>query len=78
MSERLPSENAVLPPDAVPSTRALVRATIVMVVFAIMLFVCAVLPAEYNIDPTGIGQLTGLKEIGEIKEQARKEAAGES
>lgn len=32
------------------------------------------LPAEYGIDPTGVGGLTGLTEMGEIKQQLAAEA----
>lgn len=43
------------------------------------LLVAAVLPAEYGIDPTGIGGVLGLTQMGRIKgslaEEARKEAA---
>jgi hypothetical protein len=64
-----------VPPRDLPSPRALRRATTVAVVVAAALFVTAVLPAEYNVDPTGVGRLTGLKEIGEIKQAAAEEAA---
>lgn len=36
-----------------------------------------VLPAEYGVDPTGVGRLTGLSEMGEIKVQLAKEAAAD-
>ena len=37
------------------------------------LLVTMVLPAEYGIDPTGVGRVLGLTEMGEIKQQlARK------
>ena len=35
----------------------------------------AELPAEYDVDPTGIGALLGLKEIGEVKREAVEEEA---
>lgn len=33
------------------------------------------MPAEYGVDPTGIGRVLGLTEMGEIKAQLAKEAA---
>lgn len=33
-----------------------------------------VLPAEYGIDPTGVGRMLGLQEMGEIKTQLADEA----
>jgi hypothetical protein len=44
----------------VQSTKTLVKALIVAMVIAAILFVTIVLPAEYNVDPTGIGQRLGL------------------
>jgi len=34
-----------------------------------------VLPAEYGVDPTGMGRVLGLKEMGEIKMRLAKEEA---
>lgn len=39
-----------------------------------MILVTIVLPAEYNVDPTGIGEVIGLSEMGEIKTQLAEEA----
>jgi hypothetical protein len=64
-----------VPPDALPSPRALRRATLIALVVAAVVAVVAVLPAEYNVDPTGIGRITGLKEIGEVKQEWREERA---
>jgi hypothetical protein len=57
-----------------PSTKQLIRSTLIAVIAAAALLVTTVLPAEYGIDPTGIGRLLGLTEMGEIKEQLSKEA----
>jgi hypothetical protein len=46
---------------------------VIAVIVAIVLFVVAVLPAERGIDPTGIGDLLGLTEMGEMKMEAAKE-----
>jgi hypothetical protein len=62
-------------PEA-PSARRLLRSTLIAVAVAIAILVMIVLPAEYGIDPTGVGRILGLKEMGEIKMQlAREEAA---
>jgi hypothetical protein len=58
-----------------PSSRALLRSTIIAAATAVVLLVTAVLPAEYGVDPTGIGRLLGLTQMGEIKMQLAKEAA---
>jgi hypothetical protein len=58
-----------------PSTAKLLKSTILAAVVAGALLVMAVLPAEYGIDPTGIGHVLGLKKMGEIKMSLAKEAA---
>lgn len=68
--------NSDLPTRAqLPSTRQLIRSTLIALVTAAALLVTVVLPAEYAIDPTGIGRMLGLTEMGEIKQQLAKEAA---
>lgn len=49
-----------LHPDALPSTVQLLKATGLALVVAGVILVTAVLPAEYGIDPTGIGKSLGL------------------
>lgn len=58
-----------------PSSKQLLRSTIIALIVAAVLLVTAVLPAEYGIDPTGIGRLLGLQEMGTIKMQLAEEAA---
>ena len=71
--------NTELPTRAeLPSSRQLVRSTVIAVVTAGVLLTTAVLPAEYGIDPTGIGNALGLKKMGEIKTTLAKEAASEA
>lgn len=60
--------------DQLPSAKQLVRSTVIAGVSAVAILVAVVLPAEYNIDPTGIGRVIGLKEMGEIKTQLADEA----
>ena len=46
--------------DVNQSSRSLVKATVIAVVVAAITLVLFILPAEYNIDPTGVGQKLGL------------------
>ena len=49
---------------------------LIAVVVASAIVVCAVLPAEYGIDPTGVGRLLGLTQMGKLKVvMAQEEAA---
>lgn len=54
-------------PTNLPTTRQLIRSTIVAATVAAVILVAAVLPAEYGLDPTGIGEALGLTEMGRIK-----------
>lgn len=56
-----------------PSTSKLIKSTIIAVITAIIILVTIVLPSEYGIDPTGLGKITGLKRMGEIKTTLAKE-----
>jgi hypothetical protein len=57
-----------------PSTRQLIRSTLIAAVSALVLFT-VVLPSEYGVDPSGIGRALGLTEMGEIKTRLAREAA---
>lgn len=63
--------------DELPSKAKLFRSTILAIVIAAVILITLVLPAEYGIDPTGIGQRTGLKRMGEIKVSLATEAEAE-
>ena len=63
--------------SALPTSRQLVRSTLVALVGAGALLVTVVLPSEYGIDPTGAGRILGLTEMGEIKMQLAEEAAAD-
>lgn len=68
--------NSDMPSRAeLPSTRQLVRSTVIAAVCAVVLLYTVVLPSEYGVDPTGIGRVLGLTEMGEIKTRLAKEAA---
>jgi len=67
--------NSDIPTRAeLPSSRQLIKSTIIAIIAAIIILVTVVLPAEYGIDPTGIGKTIGLAEMGEIKVQLHEEA----
>ena len=57
-----------------PTTAQLLRSTAIAAVSAVAILVTIVLPAEYAIDPTGIGRMLKLTEMGEIKTQLAAEA----
>lgn len=68
--------NSDLPHRAeLPSTAQLLRSTALAAASAVVLLLTVVLPAEYGVDPTGIGRLLGLTEMGEIKTRLAREAA---
>jgi len=54
--------------DDLPSLRQLNRATLVALGVAAALLVTTVLPAEYGVDPTGIGGALGLTPMGRMKQ----------
>lgn len=64
-------------PSELPSTRKLLKSTGIAVVVASALLVTVVLPAEYGVDPTRVGSLLGLAEMGRIKVQLAAEAETE-
>lgn len=67
--------NSQLPPlSDLPTSRQLVRATLLAGAVASALLVTVILPSEYGLDPTGAGRLLGLTQMGEIKAQLAREA----
>ena len=70
--------NTDLPTRAeLPSTSQLLRSTAIAALIAAVLLVTTVLPAEYGIDPSGIGRALGLTQMGEIKATLAAEANAE-
>jgi hypothetical protein len=61
-----------------PSSKQLFRSTILAAVSALVLLVAVVLPAEYGIDPTGVGNVLRMTEMGEIKQQLAADAAADT
>lgn len=67
--------NSDIPTRAeLPSSAQLIKSTIIAAIAAVAILVTIVLPAEYAIDPTGVGRLLKLTEMGEIKIQLAAEA----
>lgn len=67
--------NSDMPTRAqLPSNGQLIRSTLIALVSAALILVTVILPAEYAIDPTGVGRALGLTEMGEIKAQLEQEA----
>lgn len=56
----------------VQSVKSLINACIVAVLLAVLILFIAVLPAEYGIDPTGLGGKMGLTTLSEISQQTEK------
>ena len=55
----------------------LVRATLGSLAAALAILMVFWLPAEHGFDPTGLGRVMGLTQMGEIKQQLYAEAAAE-
>jgi hypothetical protein len=64
------SEEKMTPEEVehpIQSTATLVKVTLIAALIAAILLVTAILPAEYNIDPTGLGEKMGLTELAPKK-----------
>jgi hypothetical protein len=71
--------NAQPPPEKdLPTSAQLLKSTVIAIVVAFMILIVMVLPAEYGSDPTGVGNILGLKEMGEIKMSLLDESHKES
>ena len=71
--------NSSLPStDELPSSRQLLRSTLIALMSAMVLLVGAVMPAEYGIDPTGIGRMLGLTQMGQTKMALARAAAADA
>lgn len=60
-----------------PSVAKLIKSTVVAMTLAAIILIVAVLPGEFGIDPTGIGNILGLTKMGEIKVSLAQDAAAE-
>lgn len=59
-----------------PSVRQLNKATAFAAATAAILLVTTVLPAEYGIDPTGVGSALGLTAMGDGKQAEQQTESG--
>ena len=62
-----PSENDL------PTSSQLLKSTMVAICVGCALLILFVLPAEYGTDPTGVGELLGLKKMGQIKTRLKQD-----
>lgn len=62
-------------PEDLPSKAQLFRSSIIAAIGAMVILVTVYLPAKHAIDPTGVGRVLGLTEMGEIKRELAEEAA---
>ena len=63
--------------EDLPTKAQLRRSSIIAGIGAVFIGVCVYLPAEYGTDPTGVGNILGLTEMGQIKQQLAAEAAAD-
>ena len=71
MDEHIHAPTAV----ELPSKKQLNRATLIAAGVAAVVLVITIFPAEYGVDPTGVGSALGLTPMGEMKREAALEAA---
>jgi hypothetical protein len=64
--------------NELPSTRKLVRSTVIALLTAIGLLMTVVMPSEYAVDPTGVGRALGLTQMGELKIILAQEALADT
>ena len=57
-----------------PSAKKLFNSTMLAIGVAAIILITIVLPAEYGIDPTGVGKILGLKKMGDIKASLAEKA----
>lgn len=55
--------------DSQQTSHSLIRATVISISVAIVALVFFILPAEYNVDPTGVDEILGLTVFNEEAEQ---------
>ena len=61
-----------------PSTGQLLKSTGIAAAVASVLLVTIVMPSEYGVDPTRVGSIFGLTEMGRIKVQLAAEAEADA
>ncbi len=60
-----------------PSIGKLIKSTVSAIFIAAIILITVVLPAEYGLDPTGIGEAIGMLKMGQIKVSLAQEAAAD-
>ena len=63
--------------EDLPTKAQLRRSSIIAGIGAVVIGVAVYMPAELGQDPTGVGSILGLTEMGEIKQQLAAEAAAD-
>jgi hypothetical protein len=63
--------------ETLPSANTLQRASLIAFGVVVLLALAVVLPAETGRDPTGLGEVLGLREMGRIKVALAREVAEE-
>ncbi|WP_338503180.1 transmembrane anchor protein [Sphingomonas kaistensis] len=64
--------------DDLPTANQLAKATVLSLTAAAAILVAMVLPAEYAIDPTGVGRTLGFTQMGELKAQLAEEVEADA
>ncbi|MEO1639720.1 MAG: transmembrane anchor protein [Pseudomonadota bacterium] len=64
--------------EDLPTKAQLRRSSIIAGIGAVFIGVAVYMPAELGQDPTGVGSLLGLTEMGEIKQQLKAEAEADA
>ena len=60
-----------------PTSKQLIRSTVIAMIVAALLLMTTVLPGEYGIDPTGAGEVLGLTDMGRVKMALAEEMRAE-
>lgn len=60
--------------DGLPSTKSLIKATVAAMAASAVILVTVILPAEYGVDPTGIGKALGLNVLNQAANTTEAES----
>jgi len=66
-SNNLKASSQKIPQTLLLTKTALIKYTLISFIFSIIILITIILPAEYNIDPTGMGDKLGLTVFNTIK-----------
>ena len=62
--------------DGLPSSASLLKATLIALVIGAIILVTTILPAEYGIDPTGLGTSMGLTALSTANASEQEQPSG--